>query len=227
MKALLVDDERLARLELARLLKVHPEVEVVAEADSVDHAEAAIDRHGPGVIFLDISMPGASGFELLARRRVHARVVFVTAHDEFAVRAFEVHALDYLLKPVIPERLAATVARLRADRAPGPDRILVRDGRGTRVVDLSQLVMVNADGDYSELVLRDGTRTTVKVALSRWERRLGPAFARVHRSTIVSLSDVVRVERSDGSTYRLFLKGRRDEIAVSRGLAARLLASLR
>lgn len=227
MKAIVVDDERLARTRLRQLLAAHSDVEVVAEADSVDTAEAAILAHAPDVVFLDIAMPGGSGFELCSRLRIAAQVVFVTAYEDHAVRAFEVNALDYLLKPVEPERLAATMARLRVHGPPGPDRLCVSEGNVVRVVDVAQLLLVRAAGDYTELVLRDGSSVVVKVALGRWETRLGAAFVRVHRSTLVSVADVVRVERAEGSTYRLFLRGHAHAVAVSRAHAPRLRAALR
>lgn len=112
LRALLVDDERLARVELRRLLAAHPEVEVVAEADSVATARVALAAARPDVVFLDVQMPGGSGFELLSGDGLELAVVFVTAFDAHALRAFEVNALDYLLKPVHPERLAQAVGRL-------------------------------------------------------------------------------------------------------------------
>ena len=111
IRALVVDDERLARQELRRLLAAHPEVRVVGEAAGVDEAARLIERQQPDVVFLDVQLPGETGFDLFERAAVSARVVFVTAHDAHALRAFDVNALDYLLKPVAPERLAETVAR--------------------------------------------------------------------------------------------------------------------
>ena len=110
--AILVDDERLARRELSHLLSAHPAISVVGQAASVDEAASMVSKLDPDVIFLDIQMPKRSGFELLDACDVRGQVVFVTAHDVHAIRAFEVNALDYLLKPVHPDRLALTVARL-------------------------------------------------------------------------------------------------------------------
>jgi len=226
MKALLVDDERLARARMRTLLRAHAEIEVVAEADSVDAAEAAVVAHAPGVIFLDISMPGGSGFDLLARRRIDARVVFVTAYEEHAIRAFEVNALDYLLKPVEPERLAATIARL-AERRTGPERICVSDRGRTRVLAITDILLVRAERDYTELIVKDGSTILVKVPLARWEARLGSGFERVHRSALAQIAEVETVERTDGSTSRLFLRGYPHAVPVSRAHAARLKAALR
>ena len=114
MKALLIDDERLARLELRRLLAAHPAIEVAGEAANAEEAEVLIESLQPDVLFLDVQMPGRDGFELLASLDRAPRTVFVTAYDEHALRAFEVSAIDYLLKPVSPDRLAAAVQRLLA-----------------------------------------------------------------------------------------------------------------
>jgi len=184
---------------------------VVAEADSVDAAEAALAARGFDVIFLDVSMPGGTGFELLARRRVDAHVVFVTAYEAHAIRAFEVDALDYLLKPVEPERLAATMTRLRARTGAAPDRICLPVRGGTRVFAVSDVLLVQAERDYTELLLRDGSRVLAKQPLARWEARLGPAFVRVHRGALVAAAEIVRIERD-----RLFLRGQPEPVAISR-----------
>ena len=112
MKALIIDDERLARAELRRLLEKHPEVEIVGEARDAEDALAQIGGVEPELLFLDIQMPGANGFELLEQLDRVPLVIFTTAYDEYAIQAFEVNALDYLLKPVSPERLAAALGRM-------------------------------------------------------------------------------------------------------------------
>ena len=220
MKALLVDDQRLARVLLRKLLEAHPQVQVVAEADSVEAAERAIDAHAPDVIFLDIGLPGASGLDLLARRPIAAAVVFVTAYDQYAVQAFEVNALDYLLKPVDPARLAATIARLerRAPSSPPSrlDRFAVGDGRELRFVTAADLLAVRAQRDYTELALRDGRTVIVKVPLSVWADRLGHAFVRVHRSALVSVVDVTHLEKTEGSLHRVHLRGLAEPVPVGR-----------
>jgi two-component system LytT family response regulator len=229
VKAVIVDDERLARARLRKLLEPHADVAVVAEADSVATARAAIEAHRPDVVFLDITMPGSSGFDLLDQMIVDATVVFVTAHDDQAIRAFEVGAVDYLLKPIDPARLATTLDRIRPRTQPQrASQISITVDKAVRVVPLADIVVVRADGDYSELVLRDGTAITQKQSLAAWEQRLGAAFMRVHRNTLVSLADVERVERADDtSAYRLYLRGHAEPIAVSRSHGAALKAALR
>ena len=116
MKAIIIDDERLARTELRKLLQDYPEIEVVDEAANVDEGIAKIENHNPDIIFLDIQMPGKTGFDLLAELDHAPQVIFTTAYDEYALKAFEVNALDYLLKPVEPRRLADTMEKLTKGR---------------------------------------------------------------------------------------------------------------
>ncbi|MEO8028694.1 MAG: LytTR family DNA-binding domain-containing protein, partial [Bryobacteraceae bacterium] len=207
LTALLIDDERPARSQLRSLLGAHPEVEVAAEADSADAAHAAVQRVRPDVVFLDIQMPRRSGFDFLAETTAKFAVIFVTAHDEFAVRAFEVNALDYLLKPVEPRRLKQAIERIgrpREGERLGPaDRIFT----GSRFVPVSSLMAVVASGAYSELWLKDGSRVLLTKPMKDWERRLPEAFKRVHRSTIVNLECVLRAERRDNYSYALHLRG--------------------
>ena len=113
MKALLIDDERLARVELRRLLASHPEIEIVGEARDVEEALDLIRRLAPDLLFLDIQMPGKTGFDLLESLEELPQVIFTTAYDEYAIKAFEVNALDYLMKPIAPARLASALAKLR------------------------------------------------------------------------------------------------------------------
>ncbi|RKH37176.1 LytR/AlgR family response regulator transcription factor [Corallococcus sicarius] len=238
-RALLVDDERLARAELRELLGIHPAVQVVGEADGVDAALAQLEALKPDLVFLDVQMPGAGGFELLARVPERAfDVVFVTAYDSFALRAFEVNALDYLLKPVHPERLARTLSKLEHGReqtaearAQGAaraklledDLLFLEDGAKSRFVRVAQVVAVCGAGDYSEVVSADGQRTLSPRPLKEWEARLPEkSFARIHRSALVNVAFVERVERGPGGGGEVFVRGLREALPLSRGHAASL-----
>ena len=235
IRALVVDDERLARQELRRLLAAHPEVRVVGEAAGVDEAARLIEREQPDVVFLDVQMPGESGFDLFERAAVSARVVFVTAHDAHALRAFDVNALDYLLKPVAPERLAATVTRLRRDAEPGdepPPRrftmadfvFLPVDGRA-RFLRVGGIVCVLAAGDASEIVTADGARGRVPRSLKAWEDRLPEQqFVRIHRESIVNLQYVERIEEWSHESFHVHLRGIAEPLTLSRRHASRLRA---
>ena len=234
LSALVVDDERLARRELIALLAAHPEIAVVGEADSVDEAAHLVGSLDPDVVFLDIQMPRRSGFELLAACDVRGRIVFVTAHDVHAIRAFEVNALDYLLKPVHPERLAQTIARLvgaAGSGAPPPqnrleldDHLFLAEGRAARFVRVRSIVCIRGADDYAELALDDGKQLLSPRPLKEWEARLPErAFVRVHRTAIVNLEHVERVEPT-GDAYRVHLRGGGEPVPLSRRHAARLRA---
>ena len=211
MRALIVDDERLARERMRALLTQHT-VDVVDEAANVSAAIDLIHRHAPDVVFLDIEMPGGTGFDLLDRISGNFDVVFVTAFDEYAVRAFEVNALDYLLKPVDPARLARTLDRLRTRTAASrptvrleiDDRLFLPRDRSGRFVPLRSVVTITAAGSYTEVRTADGGTDVVRRTLEEWETLLPPAvFRRVHRSAIVNLDQVVRTDRVMTGGYRL------------------------
>jgi len=229
LRALIVDDERLARVELRGLLAAHPEIEIAGEAANADQAAAQIAELRPDVVFLDVQMPGRSGFELLGDLDAPFRVVFVTAFDEHALRAFEVNALDYLLKPVHPERLARTVARLlerpaepTSELAPD-DHLFLTGERAPRFVRVSSIVCIRGADDYTEVVLGERDSVLVRRPLREWDARL-PAqrFARVHRTAIVNLDWVERVERVGGDSLQVILRGLSAPVPLSRRHAARL-----
>ncbi len=206
LRTLIVDDERLARRELRRLLEPHDEVEVVGEAANADEAEAALRDHDPDLLLLDVQMPGDSGFDLLERLDAVPHVVFVTAYDEYAIRAFEVNALDYLVKPVEPERLSDALETVRArasettpqavasrEDAPGrpltdEDQVFVKDGERCWFVSLADVRLFEAAGNYTRLYF-DGETPLIHRSLSYLEDRLDPdQFFRASRQHILNLT---------------------------------------
>lgn len=202
MKSLIVDDEPLARRELRRLLAAHPEIEVVGEAGSAAEAERAIATLAPGLVFLDIQMPERTGFQLLESLEDAPQVVFTTAYDEHALKAFEVGALDYLLKPIAPARLAAALARVRERMAAAPrgewldqDRpLLVRDGDQSLLVRLRDVAWIEAAGNYVQLHAGEH-RPLLLHSMAALERRLDPdRFFRASRSALVNLDHVERFD---------------------------------
>jgi len=232
LNALVVDDERLARKDLISLLRAHGNITVVGEADDVPSAVKAIEKLCPDVIFLDIQMPGDSGFDLLDRTEVEARIIFVTAYDEYAIRAFEVNALDYLLKPVDPERLAKALEKLelqeqetvaRTRRLDYSDRLFLMLGRNFKFLKVNSLVQVTAAGDYSEVLTSDGNKGLTLKSMKEWETRLPPQhFVRIHRSTIINMDFVDRVEEWFNYSFRVYLKGIEEPCVISRRYATRL-----
>ena len=233
LRAAIVDDERLARRALRSLLANERDVVVVAEAGSVDDAEAAIRRERPDVVFLDVQLRGESGFDLLAREGGPFRTVFVTAFDDYAVRAFEVHAVDYLLKPVDPVRLAEAVRRVRGplasvgDKEPSAyrydDFFFHADERRPRFIRIRDIVFIRSAGNYTEVHTHGERPALVLRSLAVWETQLaGAPFVRVHRSALVNCAFVERIARGPNYTYDLYVKGKPDPLPMSRRRALEL-----
>ena len=236
MNALLVDDERLARQELRRLLQAHDDVTIVAEAANVDEAAAELATHDVDVLFLDVRMPGASGFDLLEQLDHVPPVIFTTAYDEFAVRAFEVSALDYLLTPIRPERLAAALDRIRtAETSLRPktssatrtlsDRVFLRDGDRCWIVSLAEIAVFEAEGNYAR-VRFGANRPLIRSSLHALEARLDPAvFFRASRTHLINLRFVEAIDAGVDDSYTVRLKGG-FVVPISRRQSRRLRDSL-
>ncbi len=222
MKALLIDDERLARNELRRLLAAHPDIEIVGEATDVDDALDKVAALQPGLLFLDVQMPGADGFSLLERLEPPLpAVIFTTAYDEFAVKAFEFNALDYLLKPVDPNRLIAALERLRAREAspagsasPLPaarlsleDKVFVREGDRCWFVPVKNIRLLESEGNYTRLHF-DDQKPQLFRSLTAMEERLDPRnFFRANRKQVINLTWVEGIEPWFSGGLLVKLKG--------------------
>lgn len=218
LRCLIVDDERLAREEMVRLLSCHDHVEIVGEASSISTALELSRRLQPDVVFLDVQLPRETGFDFMAQvEPPRPLIVFVTAHDRYAVRGFECNALDYLLKPVRPERLAQTLERLETRqpaRSPATvdDMVFLKIGATARFVPWRNVQRVTTEGDYTRVFLEDGAVGLILCPLKEW-LTMAPVglLAQVHRQTLVRL-DAIREVRYEG-------KGRR-EIVLSDGSSA-------
>jgi len=232
LSAIVVDDERLARKELISMLDGFDTVNVVGEADSVEKAVIQIKKTNPDIIFLDIQMPGKSGFDLINDYELDARIVFVTAYDEYAIRAFEVNAMDYLLKPVSYERLTRSIDRL-FDNAPPPevkardlyydDRLFIEFGRSIRFLTISEIICIHAEGDYTMVQIAKGDKGLVTKSMKEWEERLPEKhFCRIHRSTIINLEYIENIEKYFNYSYTLSLKGIKEPLIISRRYAKKL-----
>ena len=235
-RAVIVDDERLARNDLKSILTEHDNVEILGEAEDVESAIEVIGRLQPDVIFLDIQMPGASGFDLMDRIDVNARIIFITAFDEYAIRAFEVNALDYLLKPINPERLAKAIERLETDDAieqrdgkelDYEDRLFFTLGTQLRFLEVKRIVAISSAGDYSDVLTCDGQKSLALKSMKEWERRLPEKyFIRIHRSTIINMAYIDRLEEWFNYSYRVYMKGVEAPFIMSRRYAAKLKARM-
>ncbi|MGK5067093.1 Transcriptional regulatory protein YehT [compost metagenome] len=209
LTVLLVDDERLARAELRRLLAAHPQVEIVGEAASAAEAMSQIGRLRPDLLLLDVQMPGASGFDLLAALDDAPDVIFCTAFDQYALQAFEVSALDYLQKPVRAARLATALARagarVRAAPSPAPPKVFIKDGERCWFVAFDDIRLLESEGNYTRVHFA-AQRPLMLRSLNQLEERLDPAqFFRANRRQIVNLAQVEHVapNAADGLDLRL------------------------
>ena len=204
IRTLLVDDERIARVELRRLLKPHERVEIVGEAENAATALAAIEQQRPDLVFLDIQMPGSSGLQVAEQIEDRCQFVFCTAFDSFAIDAFGLNALDYLVKPVDPERLARTLARVHTDDTPGPSTLpmdhglLLKFGESARIVRLNEIDRIESVANHAAVHSAQGVAYVLS-SLSRIEQRLDPAhFFRVSRSCILRLDAIESLEPDVG-----------------------------
>ena len=228
MKTLVVDDSRLARNELKRLLKEFDKVQVVGEAASVDEALEKVNELKPDLIFLDIQMPGKNGFKLLEELEVVPEVIFSTAYDEHALKAFEYNALDYLVKPVQKERLAGAVSKVldkiqkkreqaedQDDQLTVNDQVFVKDGEKCWFVQLSSIRLFEVSGNYTTVYFGD-SKPMITRTLNYLESRLDDkTFFRANRQQIINLKWIERIEPWFSGSLRIYLKGG-EEIDVSR-----------
>jgi two-component system LytT family response regulator len=219
MKALLVDDERLARNELRRLLAAFPQIKIVGEASTAEQARELIGATQPELVFLDVQMPGETGLELLESLEPPVpRVIFTTAYDEFAVKAFELNALDYLLKPVDPARLITALARLE-ERPPGApasaptgrlaneDKVFVREGERCWFVEVKTIRLLESEGNYTRVHFADAQPQLFR-SLNAMEERLDPKFFfRANRRQIINLTWVDKIEPWFSGGLLVHLKG--------------------
>jgi two-component system LytT family response regulator len=227
MKALIIDDERLARNEVRRLLAEFSWVSVVGEAENADEALTKIGELHPDLLFLDVQMPGKTGFDLLESVRDELpHVIFTTAYDEFALRAFEVNALDYLVKPITPERLGLALSRIR-DAGPqvvsdsplrASDQVLVRDGTRCWFIPVRRIRLLESDGNYTRVYF-DSAKPLIYRSLSTLEQRLpSEVFFRINRQQIVNLDFIENIESWFSGGLKIWLRGG-GECEVSRRAA--------
>ncbi len=227
LKAIIVDDERLARLELQKLLKEHTEIEVIAEASNVDEAVEKIEELHPDLIFLDIQMPGKTGFDLLEELETTPHVIFTTAYDEYALKAFEVNALDYLLKPVEPNRLAEAIHKLKTveekeeqlnnarSLLSEKDQVFVKDGEKCWFVKLGEIRLFESVGNYARVFFSTNKPLILKSLNALEERLDAKVFFRANRKHIINLNHIEKVEPYFNGGLLIELKGG-DKIEVSR-----------
>ncbi|MBN8786737.1 MAG: response regulator [Terrimonas sp.] len=239
-RAIIIDDERLARTELKKLLQDHPEIEVIAEAANANEGIEKIEQMTPDLVFLDIQMPGKTGFDLLTELDKLPQVIFTTAYDEYALKAFEVNALDYLLKPVEPKRLADAIQKLEDSDEREPvisnlntqanvpnrgilgenDQVFVKDGERCWFVKLNEIRLFESVGNYAKVFFSTHKPLILK-SLNALEERLDEkVFFRANRKHMVNLRMIERVEPYFNGGLLLEIKGG-EKIEVSRRQAVK------
>jgi two-component system LytT family response regulator len=242
LRTLIVDDEELARKVLRELLGAHEEIEIVAECKNGLEAVKAVSEHKPDLLFLDVQMPKLTGFDVLELIGNEISTIFVTAYDEYAMKAFEVHAVDYLLKPVGKDRLAGALQRVKArssGRLPAPaeltaasrpagqfaERLVIKDGTHVTLIPVAKLEYAEAQDDYVALA-SEGKKHLKQQTIASLEASLDPKeFVRIHRSYIVNLGRVTRIEPY-GKDSRVAVLSSGVRLPVSRTGYARLQALL-
>ena len=239
IRAVLVDDEQGARMHLAERLAAHPGIEIVGEADRAKAAIDLIQQLKPDVVFLDVQMPGGTGFSLLPLLGDIApspEVVFVTAYDKYALKAFETNALDYLTKPVSPPRLAITVERLQncllttgvtpKDEAESStparplelrDFVLLREKTSLRMVEAGEICAVEAEADYTHIFLADGHKAFLRKRMSQWEEELpAPPFFKISRRLLLNTGRIKQIVANDRENAEIHLRGMTKPLPLSR-----------
>jgi two-component system LytT family response regulator len=237
LKAVLIDDEPAARADLRDMLAAHPTVTIVGEAGLLSEARTQLARDDYTLVFLDVQLRGGTGFDLVPLVRPGASIVFVTGFERYAVRAFEVNALDYLVKPVAAERLTTTLRKLAdpvaasASEWTAPptsglrsdDRVFLKNDRTAQFVAVTEVSAIISRENYTDALLADGARFFMRRTMKAWEESL-PAdlFVRVHRTTLVNLRHIERISEPDGETPQLHIRGVTTPVACSHRLSPEL-----
>jgi len=216
MKAIIIDDEKRARVSLSLLLKEYcPEVELVAECENLPEGVKSIRKYNPDLVLLDIEMPGHSGLELVDffdEKEINFSIIFTTAYNEYAIQAFKLSALDYLLKPIIPEELANAISRMERQKSlqfkalseniqnESFEKIAVPSGNSLILLKISDIIYIKGEGSYAEVNMNDKSKHMVSRNLKNFEEILlkDKRFLRSHKSYLVNFDEVVSYNKSDG-----------------------------
>ncbi|MFC2107013.1 LytR/AlgR family response regulator transcription factor [Bacteroidota bacterium] len=227
IRCYIVDDEDLARYTLKKKLMQFPDIEIAGEADGIRDAKKEISELDPDLLFLDIQLSEGTGFDLLKQIRFNGKIIFVTAYDEYAIRAFEVNAVDYLLKPISNRRLNNAIARVKegiqADSGQEitpfkyDDRVLVSIGNSMYFLKLSSVVTLSAAKNYTIIKDRDGNDYIISKTMAEWEQRLPEEnFCRISRTMIVNFDYIDKSEKWTNNTALIYIKGYDEAFKLSK-----------
>jgi two-component system LytT family response regulator len=225
--AIIVDDEYWARMTLRHKLNEVPEVEIIGEADSLDAAIETLNEKSPDILFLDIQLNDGTGFDLLNRVEFKGKVIFVTAYDSYAIRAFEINALDYLMKPISDKRLKSAVERINMENIPDEnagylnlnpdDRIMATHRDFIHFIKVSDIVLISSAKDYSCVRNNEKQEYLVTKTMSEWEQRLPDTnFCRIHRSYIINFDYIRETKKLSSNAADIYLKDIDKPFRVSR-----------
>ncbi len=225
--AFIVDDESLARYSLGRKLEHFSNIQVIGESDSVSSAIRQIPELNPEVLFLDIQLTDGTGFDILNSIDYSGKIIFITAYDDYAIRAFELNALDYLMKPISQERLELALERLKVKsddksvfstlKFRNDDKVMVTKGNYIHFIQIDQIVVIKAARDYSLVMTSDGKDYLISKTMNEWDSRLPEQlFCRVSRSMIVNIEEINNSIKETDGTALLYLTGISEPIKVSR-----------
>ena len=231
-KAIIVDDEKLARLDLKDVLRSFEEIDIVGEANDVKSAEHLINKIQPNLVFLDIQLRGETGFDLLDKIDIDLDFVFVTAYDKYAMRAFDVNAIDYLLKPISKERLQQMINKLiqkgtlesqSLRRLNYDDAIFLMLNNKYEFLRIDTITAITSDADYTFIHTQNNTPSITRKTMKEWEKRLPENhFCRIHRETIVNLAHITNIDKTSSSSYKIYLKGFEQPFIISRRYMAKI-----
>ncbi len=237
MRAMIIDDEPFIREGLRHMLRAHEDIDVVCEAGTVSDAKKKLLENDLDILFLDIQLRGGTGFDLVPFVDQSVEIIFITAHDEFAIRAFEINALDYILKPVTAHRLAESILKLpihgkaekKADTpVPGPlnpeDHVFVKTDSGQLFIDLAEIIAISPfGGNYTSLHLKNGQNHVCRKTFKVWENILPPSvFIRIHRSAIINLNFIESITSDQEGSCLINLSQQSEPFTVSRRMVKRL-----
>jgi len=232
LNAIIIDDERMARQELLRLLKKHPHITVVAQAENIDQGLDEIEQHQPDIIFLDIEMPGGTGLTLAEKLKGEIPIVFCTAYDEFAVDAFALNAIDYLVKPIVPERLAETIEKFTDSEVSTNEttldddfKLMVKFGDHMKIIRLGDISRFESIGNHAAIYTSQG-KAYLHSSLNKIEARLDTNnYFRASRVDILRLDAIEKIEQTVNYGLLALLKNN-VEVEISRRQASKLKAQL-
>lgn len=231
--SLIIDDEHLSRFALRKKLSDFSNIEIIGEASCIKEAVLKINNLKPQLLFLDIQLTDGTGFDLLNRVQYEGKIIFITAYDEYAIRAFEINAVDYLLKPVSTKRLKNAIEKLYDINSQGTqafeakldynDRLMVMRRKSVNFIKIDKIISINASREYTYINTSDGSEYLTSKSIGEWESRLPDEhFCRIHRSTIINFDYIVKIDHHLSGPAEVFVHGHSEPFFISRNYFRKL-----